>query len=122
MGVRFLDMKRPAYPALLVAGVLGTSGCGSGGANGAARSVPVSVISEYSIHVGQTRTINRVRSGDTIGCLGHGDSISLKVPPQSSGGNVYSNAWDKKLSLSIGPRDPRSPHHSRAIVARCTPR
>jgi hypothetical protein len=114
-------MKRLACAALLVVGVLETSACGSGGANSAARSVPA-VISEYSIHVGQTRTFSRVRPGDTIGCLGRGDSISLKVPRQSAGGNVYSNAWDKKLSLAIGPRDPRSPDHSQEIVARCSSR
>jgi hypothetical protein len=115
------SMKRLAYAALLVVGALGISACGSG-ANSAARSVPISVRSEYSIHVGQTRTFNRVRPGDTIGCLGRGDTIRLKVPRQSSGGNVYSNAWDKKLSLAVGPRDPRSPDHSHAIVTRCTSR
>lgn len=114
-------MKRLVYAALLVVGVLGTSACG-GGASSAARSVPVGLISEYSVHVGQTRTFNRVRPGDTIGCLGRGDSISLKVPRRSAGGNVYSNAWDKKLSLAIGPRDPRSPDHSHDIVARCASR
>jgi hypothetical protein len=76
--------------------------------------------SEYSLHVGQTRTFNGVRPGDTIVCLGHGDSISLNVPGQSSGGNVYSNIWDKKLSLAIGPRGRRTPHHAHAILARCT--
>jgi len=116
------DMKRPACAAMLVVGVLGTSACGSGGANTAARSVPVAVISEYSIHVGQTRTFNRVRPGDTVGCLGHGDSISLKVPRQSAGGNVYSTAWDKKLSLTLSPRDPRSPHHPPGVMARCAVR
>lgn len=114
-------MKRLAYAGLLV-GVLATSACGSGGASKPAKSVPVVVISEYSIHVGQTRTIDRVRPGDTIGCLGHADSISLEVPSQSAGGNVYSNTWDKKLSLAIAPRDPRSPHQSHAVVARCTSR
>ena len=114
-------MKPLAYGALLV-GVLATSACGSGGASSAAKSVPVAVVSEYSIHVGQTRTFDRVRPGDTIGCVGHADSISLKVPRQSAGGNVYSNAWDKKLSLAISPRDPRSPHPPHGIVARCTPR
>lgn len=112
-------MKRLAYGALLV-GVLATSACG--GTSRAAKSVPVAVISEYSIHVGQTRTFDRVRPGDTIGCLGHADSISIKVPRQSAGGNVYSNAWDKKLSLAISPRDSRSPRHSHGIVARCTSR
>lgn len=114
------DVKLMAYGALLV-GVLATSACGSG-ASKAAKSVPVALISEYSIHVGQTRTFDRVRPGDTIGCLGNADSISLKVPRRSAGGNVYSNAWDKKLSLTIGPRDPRSPHQSHGIVARCTSR
>jgi hypothetical protein len=114
-------MKPLAYGALLV-GVLATSACGSGGASSAAKSVPVAVVSEYSIHVGQTRTFDRVRPGDTIGCVGHADSISLKVPRQSAGGNVYSNAWDKKLALAISPRDPRSPHQSHGIVARCTSR
>ena len=80
------------------------------------------MISEYSIHVGQTRTFNRVRPGDTIGCLGRADGISLKVPGQSAGANTYSTTFDKKLSLTIGPRDPRSPHHPRGIVARCTSR
>lgn len=50
---------------------------------------------------------------DTIGCLGHGDSISLKVPRQSAGGNLYSNTWDKKLSLTLSPHEPRSPHPPR---------
>lgn len=84
--------------------------------------MPVAVISEYSIHVGQTRTFDRVRPGDTIGCLGHADSISLKVQRRSAGGSAYGTAWDKKLSLNIGPRDPRSPHHRDAIVASCTSR
>ena len=114
-------MKRLPCGALLV-GVLATSACGSGGSRTAAKSLPVAVISEYSIHVGQTRTLDRVQPGDTIACLGHADSISLKVPQRSAGGNVYSTAWDKKLSLTIGPRDPRSPHQSHGIVARCTPR
>jgi hypothetical protein len=82
----------------------------------------VAVISEYSIHVGQTRAFSRARPGDTIGCLGRQDSISLKVPRRSAGSNAYKTAWDKKLSLAIGPRDPRSPHHPHGIMARCTSR
>jgi hypothetical protein len=114
-------MKRATCATLLLVAVLASSACGNG-TNGAARSVPVAVISEYSIHVGQTRTFNRARAGDTIGCLGHADSISLKVPSQSAGANAYRTAWDKKLSLNIGPRQPRSPHHPRGVVARCTSR
>lgn len=114
-------MTRSTCAALLVV-ALGTSACRSSVANRAGSSVPVGLISEYSIHVGQKRTFARVRPGDVIGCLGRGDSISLKVPRQSAGGNVYSNAWDKKLSLAIGPRNPRSPVHSHGIVARCTSR
>ena len=116
------DMARLVHAALLVGGVLATSACGSGGANGVARSVAGSVISEYSIHVGQTRTFTRAQPGDTIGCLGRGDSISLEVPRQSAAGNAYRYAWDKKLSLAISPRDPRSSHHAYGIVARCTSR
>jgi hypothetical protein len=115
-------VKGLAYAALLVVVVLGTSACGGGGASSPVGSIRVAAISEYSIHVGQTRTFNRARPGDTIGCLGRADSISLKVPRQSAGGNAYSTAWDKKLYLSIGPRDPRSPHHPHGIVARCTSR
>jgi len=114
-------VKAPAYAALLVVGVLAASACGSGGANNAAGSIPVAVVTEYSIHVGQTRTFDRVRPGDTIGCLGHADSVSLKVPRQSAAGSVYSTTWDKKLSLAIGPRDPRSPQ-THGITARCTSR
>jgi hypothetical protein len=116
--LRYVNVS--AYGVFLVVGVLATSACGA--TKSAGKSIPVAVISEYSIHVGQTRTFNRVRPGDTIGCLGRADSISLKVPRQSAGGNVYSMAWDKKLSLAISPRDPRSPHHSSGIVARCTSR
>jgi len=115
-------VKGLEYAALLVVVVLAGSACGSGGENGAARSTPVAVISAYSIHVGQTRTFNHVRPGDTIGCLGHQDGISLKVSRQSAGTNAYSTTWDKKLSLTIGPRDPRSPHRPQGIVARCTSR
>jgi len=120
-GLTLSRVKRVACAALLLTAVLASTACGSG-TNGAARSVPVAVISEYSIHVGQIRTFNRARAGDTIGCLGHADSISLKVPSQSAGANAYRTAWDKKLSLKIGPRRPRSPHHPRGVVARCTSR
>ena len=121
-GPTLRDVKGLAYAALLVVGVLATSACGSGGTDSAARSIPVAVISEYSIHVGETRTLNGARPGDTIGCLGRADSISLKVPPRSAGGSAYSTVWDKRLSLAIGPRAPRSPHHPRGVVARCTSR
>jgi hypothetical protein len=115
-------VKGLAYAALLVVCVLATSACGSGGAQSAVKSTPVAVTAEYSIHVGQTRTFSHLRPGDTIACLGHADSISLKVPRQSAGGSAYGTAWDKKLSLSIGPRNPRSPHHPHGIAARCTSR
>jgi hypothetical protein len=75
----------------------------------------VSVISEYSIHVGQTRTFRRLRPGDTVGCLGRADSISVKVPPASDGTKT-SVAWDKKLLLRLAPAS-----HGR-ITARCIPR
>lgn len=111
------DMKGLACAPLLVVCVLATSACGSGGgANTAARSISVAVISQYSIHAGQTRSFDRVRPGDTIGCVGHADSISLQVPRSSPGANAYGRAWDKKLSLTIGPSGPRHPH---GIVARC---
>jgi hypothetical protein len=98
-------VKRLAYAAALAAGVFATSACASGGphpASTAARSIPVPVISEYSIHVGQTQTFGHVRPGDTVSCLGRADTISLKVP-QRSVGTTYSVTWDKKLSLKLDP-------------------
>lgn len=95
-------MKRVAYSGLLVVAVLGTSACASGGANRTARSVPVAVISEYDIHVGQTQTFGHLRPGDSVGCLGRADSISLKVPSPSVGATT-SVIWDKRLLLRLGP-------------------
>jgi hypothetical protein len=93
-------MKRLPYAALLLAAALATSACG--GSKGTARSIPTAVIANYSIHVGQTETFGHLRPGDTVGCLGHADSISLEVPPPSVGATT-SVTWDKRLLLRLDP-------------------
>jgi hypothetical protein len=82
-------------------------------------AVPLAV---FALHVGQTRTFGSARAGDTVVCVGRGDSIRLRVPRQSPGGNDYRMVFNKKLSLTLGPRAPRSPHHPPGVVARCTSR
>jgi hypothetical protein len=79
-------------------------------------------LAAFALHVGQTRTFRRARAGDSVVCIGRGDSIRLTVPREPPQANDYRMAFDKKLSLTIGPRDPRSPHHRRGVVARCKSR
>ena len=73
------------------------------------------VISQYSLHIGQTRTFGHLRPGDTVACLGRADTIGLKVPRPSVGA-TYSNTWDKRLTLTLGPAS-----HGRA-TAHCSAR
>jgi hypothetical protein len=73
------------------------------------------VMSEYSLHVGQTRTLGHLRPGDTVACLGRADTVSVRVPRPSIGA-TYANTWDKRLSLELGPVS-----HGRA-TAHCSPR
>jgi hypothetical protein len=93
-------MKRLSAAALLAATVLATSACATGGANNAAMTNHVAVISSQSIHVGQTRTFSHLRPGDNVGCLGRADSISLNVPRPSVGATTQV-IRDKRLSLTL---------------------
>lgn len=79
-------------------------------------------LAAFVLHVGQTRTFSRARTGDTIVCVGRGDTVRLSVPTQLAGANRYRTAWDKKLLLTLGPRDPRRASHPPGVLARCTAR
>jgi hypothetical protein len=74
----------------------------------------------FVVRVGQTRTFRSARGGDTVVCVGRGDSVRRRVPTTSPSGNDYELTFNKKLSLTLGPRNARSPHHTRGVVARCT--
>jgi hypothetical protein len=76
----------------------------------------------FLLHVGHARIFALARGGDHIVCIGRGDSIRLTVPRWSRGTNAYRTAFDKKLSLTVGPRDPRRPRHPPGVVARCAAR
>ena len=80
--------------------------------NSAAKTIPAAVISDQSIHVGETRTFSHLRPGDSVSCLGRADSIDVKVPRPSVGATT-SIVWDRRLMLRLGP----APHGR--ISAQC---
>ena len=78
--------------------------------------------SAFVLHVGQTEKLGHTRAGQVVTCIGRGDSIKATLPRERADANAYTYAFDKKLSLRIGPLHPSSPTHRGGLVARCTAR
>jgi hypothetical protein len=102
---------RSLSSAAMIAIALAVSACAGGHA-----------VSRYSLRAGQTRSFVHAQPGDSVVCVGRGDSIRLEVPAPGAGANDYKLGFDRKLSLTLAPLNPLSPSPHSGTTARCKAR
>lgn len=119
---------RVVFAAVLVAALAGCGGSARHGGASTDKQSPAGFVAtvhgnslgDFVFHVGRRVRIAHARAGDTVECVGRGDTIQLQVPAATTGANAYGMTADSKLSLTIGPANPGSPTHHGGLIASCT--